>query len=507
MNKNAFFITTPIYYVNAPCVHVGHGITTILADVRARFERLRGRDVFLSTGTDEHGSAVAKAAEKAGVTPQLFADQNATNFLATWKQFNISFDDFIRTTEQRHLQGVDTFLNALHASGYIYQGTYKGHYCTGCEAFKEPEDLVDGNCPIHKTKADYLEEKNWFFKLSALAPKVKALIENNTIRIMPEGRRNEVLGFLNGEVKDVSISRETVSWGIPLPFDEKQTTYVWIEALLNYITVIGFDRNMEHYKRYWEQAERVHTLGKDIIRFHCVIWPAMLLAVGFPLPHTLFVHAFLKSEGHKMSKSLGNVVYPDELAAKFGVDGARYVLFAETPVNDDGDIKQSSLGERYNAELKNNLGNLFSRLTVLAQKAKIVELRPDTQSKESKAFAKLVSTAWKNASSAIEQFDTRAYLAVAQQPLEAANKYIDTTKPWQIKESGELAPVLATAFELLRHGALLLSPIIPATFDTIGQSLHLQHSLPFAKKITWGAQPIAIPTNHIHLFHGVNTKK
>ena len=502
--RNNFFISTPIYYVNAPRVHIGHGITTIITDVRARFERLRGKDVFFSTGTDEHGSAVAKAADAAGVTPQAFADQNAANFRTTWEHLNIKFDDFIRTTEDRHSNGVHAFLLQLKESGYIYEGVYEGHYCTGCEAFKEDDELDEaGCCPIHKTKADFLKEKNWFFKLSELAPKVKELIEDDKIKILPKGRRNEVLSFLNGDVKDVSISRETVDWGIKLPFDEQQTTYVWIEALLNYITVVGFERDMQSFNKYWNEAERVHVLGKDISRFHCVIWPAMLLAVGFETPHTLFVHSFLKSEGHKMSKSLGNVVYPAKVAETFGVDGARYLFFSETPVTSDGDIQDRVLHERYNAELKNNVGNLFSRLTVLATKNSITNLQPGTHA----AFESLVSKAWNDAAAAMEQFDPRTYLAHAQRILNAANTYLEEEKPWSSDDDERNKEVLTNAFELYRHALLMLSPVIPTTFDTVAVALNWEPSADssFADWISWGSAQLTTPKENIHLFSTIQT--
>ncbi|HYC79993.1 MAG TPA: methionine--tRNA ligase, partial [Candidatus Binatia bacterium] len=358
--KRKFYITTPIYYVNAK-PHIGSAYTTIAADVLARLHRLLGHETLFLTGTDEHGAKIAEAAQAAGKKPQEFVDEVSAQFSLAWDILSIAPDDFIRTTEPRHKAAVKIFLEKLKESGKLYEGEYEGLYCVGHEAFIKESDLVDGVCPDHKTKPELLKEKNWFFKLSDYQDILKKRIESDEIQIWPQARKNEVLSFISQGLEDTAISRPNVKWGIPLPWDENQTAYVWVEALFNYCSAIGYGADDERYKKFWPAD--IHLMGKDIIKFHCVIWPALLLAIKEPTPKAIYANGFFTSGGQKMSKSLGNVIDPVEWAQKYGPDAVRYFVLREVPFGQDGDVSEEKFLARYNGDLANGLGNLFSRLT------------------------------------------------------------------------------------------------------------------------------------------------
>lgn len=368
MSQERFYITTPIYYVNDK-PHIGHAYTTIAADVLARWHRLKKDEVFFLTGTDEHGAKVAQSAEEAKKDPQQFCDENSKKFRETFKNLNLSFDYFIRTTDQRHKEAVAKFMQKLRGNEDIYEGTYQGLYCTGCENFLTEKELVNGQCPIHLTVPEKITEKNYFFKLKKYLPQVKELIEKDEMRIQPEDKKKETLGLFKQGLKDFSVSREKVKWGIPLPFEQSQVTYVWVEALQNYISAIGYGDNRKEFEKWWVEADVLHLMAKDILKFHCVYWPALLLAVGEKPPKELFLHGFFTINGQKMSKSLGNVIDPEDMVKKYGADATRYLLLSQFPFGQDGDIKAEKFDEQYNADLANGIGNLVSRVANLVEQS------------------------------------------------------------------------------------------------------------------------------------------
>jgi methionyl-tRNA synthetase len=360
-----FYITTPIYYVNDK-PHVGHAYTTLVADVFARYYRntLGGENVFFLTGTDEHGQKIAEAAVTAGKSPQEFTDEVAGQFQKAWELLNISHDHFFRTTDKRHINLVQEILQSLYDNGYIYKGAYKGLYCVGCERYILPDEADENRCPLHPNKTlDEREEENYFLKLSELAPEVLRMLEEDRYRVLPVEKKNEILAKVRAGVKDISISRTGVPWGIPLPWDQEHTVYVWIDALFNYYTATKFLSGREHF---WPAD--VHLLAKDILWFHAFIWEALLHAVGLELPKIVFAHGFFTVDGQKMSKSIGNVIDPAMLVERYGVDGARYLLVSAFPFGNDGDISLARFDEKYNADLANGIGNLASRVAKLCEK-------------------------------------------------------------------------------------------------------------------------------------------
>src|SRR3954447_18147418 len=361
----AFYITTPIYYVNA-APHLGHAYTTIAADVMARHHRQRGDDVFFLTGTDEHGEPVADAAAAAGVSPRELADKNAERFKALAPLLNATNDFFIRTSDPRHVKAVQDVLQKVKDNGYVELGTYEGLYCPRCADFKSDNEILDGNkCPIHLIELTIEQEENYFFKLSALQDRLEALYESQPGFVTPSSRRNEALSFIRGGLNDVSLTRAKLTWGVPVPWDDAHVFYVWFDALLNYYTALGFARDGEDLtQRFWPAT--FHVMGKDILKFHAVFWPAMLLAAELPLPRHLFIHGYLlmkdaSGEEHKMSKSLGNVLDPFEVMDTFGTDALRFYCFREDSFGQDGGVSTITFGERYESELANEYGNLASR--------------------------------------------------------------------------------------------------------------------------------------------------
>jgi methionyl-tRNA synthetase len=364
MNQGIFFITTPIYYVNDK-PHIGHAYTTVAADILARWHKQKGDEVFFLTGTDEHGAKVAESAKKANKLPQQFCDENSALFKKSFDNLNLSYDYFIRTTDKRHEEAVRKFMQKLYDQGDIYEGAYEGLYCTGCENFLTEKELVDGKCPDHLKVPEKISEKNYFFKLTKYLGRVQELIEKDEIHILPEDKKKEALGLFKQGLSDFSVSRENVEWGIPLPFDKKQVTYVWVEALQNYISAIGYGDDRQNFEKWWQNP--FHIMAKDILKFHCVYWPALLLAVGEKPPKQLFLHGFFSINGQKMSKSIGNVIDPNDLVAKYGADATRYLLISQFPFGQDGDIKQEKFDEQFNSDLANGLGNIVSRVANLIE--------------------------------------------------------------------------------------------------------------------------------------------
>ena len=455
-----FYITTPIYYVNDK-PHIGSAYTTIAADVLARFYRYAGVPTFFLTGTDEHGSKIEEAAKAAGQKPEDFTREMSAKFSFAWDSLGIASDDFIRTTEERHKTAVAKFLTELKDSGRVYEGEYEGLYCVGHEAFIKETDLdAKGFCPDHKTKPEKLKEKNWFFKLSDYQKILETRIENRELRIEPESRRNEILGFLRKGLEDVAISRPNVKWGIPLPWDKTQTTYVWIEALCNYISALGYPDG-ENFKQFWPAD--VHLVGKDIIRFHCVIWPALLQAVGLPWPKKVFAHGFFTIDGQKMSKSLGNAIDPNDLVAKFGSDAVRYFLLREIPFGQDGDFAVSKLGARYEGDLADGLGNLFSRVVTLIA-SELHGILPDLPESPKKL---------KEADELTQEFKFHEALSRIWEEVAWANKYIDEAKPWESSKKNPklFMEVMSNLAALLYEIAKKLAPFMPETSEKIRVAL------------------------------------
>ena len=443
-----FYLTTPIYYINDK-PHIGHAYTTVAADVLARFHKLLGDETYFLTGTDEHGAKVFQASQRAKKEPKEFADEIAEDYKKSWKQLDIKYDRFIRTTDKDHEETVQKFLQKLFEKNYLEERNYEGLYCIGCERFLTKDELVDGKCPEHNREPVLQKEKNWFFKLSdpTIVNKLQKILESDEYEIKPIERKNEVLGKIKKGLEDVSISRATLKWGIPLPFDKSQTCYVWIDALLNYYT---FGRQ----KNIWPAD--LHIIGKDILWFHAIIWPAMLLAAEEELPKKLFVHGYFTIDGKKMSKTLGNVITPQELVEKFGVDGARYLLLSAYPFGSDGDISIDKFKEKYNADLANNLGNLVSRVTKLAENQNLKYLKEYKEKKTS--LSEEVEDLVKNL-----QFN-RA-LEIIWGTISGLNRYIDRERPWDsydkaTKTLWELIVASESTAGLLEI-ASLIEPFIP----------------------------------------------
>ena len=368
-----FFVTTPIYYIN-DVPHIGHTCTTIAADIIARMHRIKGEDVFFLTGTDEHGQKIEESAKKSGLETKEYCDQIAKKFEDAWKSLKINYDFFIRTTDVRHEKVVQDFLQKIYEKGDVYKGKYEGWYCVGCEKFLTETDMVDCKCTLHPPdKTVWKSEDNWFFRLEKYIPEIIELIENpKTNYIYPEGKRSEVLAKLKGGVRDISISRENVAWGIPTPWDKTQTVYVWFDALINYYSATQF---LEGKGEFWPAD--LHLLAKEILWFHTVIWQAMLLSAELELPNKTFIHSFYMVDGQKMSKSLGNVISPQLLLENFGVDGTKYLIARSFPTDNDSDVGMVRFKEKYNADLANNFGNLVSRVTKLALDMEVPQVKTE----------------------------------------------------------------------------------------------------------------------------------
>lgn len=465
-----FYITTPIYYVNDR-PHIGHSYTTIAADLLTRFHRLNGREAFFLTGTDEHGNKVAEAAAAAGTEPQQFCDDVVRHFQKTWDTLSIEYDDFIRTTQDRHIDSVSKLLLVLREakteSGepVIYSGTYEGLYCTGCEKFLTEKELVDGVCPDHKRPPQLLKEKNYFFRLTAFLDRLKELIESNELVILPEERRREVLGLFGQDLTDFSLSREKVKWGIPLPFDSSQVIYVWVEALSNYITGIGYGRDEELFHKWWYEAEAVHLMAKDILKFHCIFWPAMLMAANLPLPKTIFLHGFFTVDGEKMSKSLGNQIDPNELAKQFGPDAVRYLLLTQYPFGIDGDIQRQRFTAKYNSDLANDLGNLVSRVAKMIVSSFDGSLPAPADNLD--GAGELIESAEElpeKITDHINNYRIGAAIDESMNLVRAANRFFDFNAPWKLVKDGnkeKAGGVLYACSEIIRIVAIMLYPVMP----------------------------------------------
>jgi methionyl-tRNA synthetase len=465
-----FLITTPIYYVNDK-PHIGHAYCTIAADVLARFHRMNGEETFFLTGTDEHGSKVAQAAKELKKSPQELCDENALFFKEAWKNLNITYDYFVRTTDSRHENAVGRLLNNLNSATtddgkkVVYPGEYTGLYCVGCEKFITEKDLVNGLCPEHQKEPEKLSEKNYFFRLSSYLKNVEKLILENKLTLLPEERRKETLGLLKQGLEDFSISREKVSWGIPLPFDPKQNAYVWVDALPNYISAIGYGDDPEQFQKWWKDACVVHLIGKDILKFHAIFWPAMLLAVGEKPPDVIFVHGYFTVEGQKMSKTLKNVVDPNFLVKEYGPDAVRYLLLTQFPFGQDGDIDERKLAEKYNSDLANDLGNLVSRVINMVKsycEGKIPQ--PLLYDKSDDELKDEAVTCGEVVFEHISKINLNQAIEQAMKLVRSTNRYIENQAPWNLAKNDDkerLATVLYVGCEVLRIISALFHPLLP----------------------------------------------
>ncbi|MFN7709839.1 MAG: methionine--tRNA ligase [Holosporales bacterium] len=460
MTSKPYYITTPIYYVN-DSPHIGHAYTSIAADVLARFMRLDGRDVKFMTGTDEHGQKVEKSAAKAGMDPQSFTDQVSQRFRTLAEKAHLSNDDFIRTTEPRHRHCAQTLWQRLVDHGHIYKGSYAGWYAVRDEAFYAESELVDGKAPTG-ADVEWVEEPSYFFKLSAWQEPLLKFYQENPHFIGPDSRRNEVIRFVEGGLEDLSVSRSSFKWGVPVPGDDDHVMYVWIEALSNYLTVLGYPDHPDQVAHYWPEA--VHLVGKDIIRFHAVYWPAFLMAAGLTPPKRVYAHGWWTNEGQKISKSLGNVIDAFELIERFGVDQVRYFLMREVPFGQDGDFSRQALVSRINSDLANDLGNLVQRvLSFVAKNAGGVVpqpgefLQPDLKILN-KAHALLPALR-----SLAEAQSLSKMLEVIWDLIGDANRYVDAQAPWTLRKTdeGRMKTVLYVLMDVIRHVSVAVSPFLP----------------------------------------------
>ncbi len=482
IQSKKFYITTAIDYVNAK-PHIGHALEKIQADVLARYRRTKGDDVWFLTGTDEHGAKIARAAEEAGMEPKAFVDENAEKFKELKTVLNLSWDDFIRTSdEKRHWPGAQKLWTKLHEAGDLYKKKYRGLYCVGHEAFVTEKDLVEGKCRDHQKEPEVIEEENYFFRLSKYANEIEARIKNKELRIIPETRENEILSFIKQGLEDVSFSRprKDLSWGIPVPNDPEHTIYVWCDALANYLTASGYGSELEGKERFstfWPAD--LHVIGKDILRFHAAIWPGMLLSAGLPLPRAIFVHGFITVEGEKMSKTVGNVIDPVELVKKYGTDPVRYYLLREISSYEDGDFSYKKFEERHNGDLANGIGNLVARVAALGEKIGPIsfEFKRDIEKEVDIAS----DSAFQKYERHLEEIRLNEALGVVWELISFADRYINENKPWEL--SGEaLQKVIVNASYLIGAISNLLEPFLPETAEKIREQISFEDSVIKIKK-------------------------
>jgi methionyl-tRNA synthetase len=484
-----FYVTTPIYYVNdAP--HIGHAYTTVTADALSRWHRLIGDDVFFLTGTDEHGLKVLRAAEANGLEPREQADRTSERFVEAWKLLDIQYDDFIRTTESRHYDAVQALLQKVYDNGWIELRDYEGLYCVSCEGYYAESDLVDGNlCPIHLRPVEFFTEQNYFFKLSDFEQPLLDWYAANPDAVQPEGKRNEALGLVRQGLQDISISRTSLSWGVPVPWDPGHVFYVWYDALINYATAVGYGTDPERFEAWWPSVH--HLIGKDILRFHCVYWPALLLAAELPPPKRVQVHGYLLVGGEKISKSGKKLpqISPAELVSDFGVDGYRFHFLRHQPFGPDSEFSYEGMVSGYNADLANNFGNLLSRVaTVVAKKCDGVGPAPQADS----SLRAVAANAYGATAAAWGRLAPHDALEATWRVIRETNAYLEANEPWKAEPGAALDGVLGDALEAIRIVSILASPAIPQAAAEAWRRIGLdgrpdEQRLPSAAE--WGGYP------------------
>ncbi|RLE07520.1 methionine--tRNA ligase [Candidatus Aerophobetes bacterium] len=492
-----FYLTTPLYYVN-DVPHIGHAYTTIAADVLARYKRLRGYKVFFLTGTDEHGNKIARAAKERGLSPEELADSVVKRFQNLWGKLYISYDDFIRTTESRHTKVVEKVFLRLYEQKDIYKGFYEGWYCVPCESFWLESQLAEGSlCPECKRPVERVKEESYFFRLSKYQDQLLNYIEKNPDFVLPPTRRNEVVEFIKRGLRDISVTRLRLEWGIPCPVEKKHTIYVWIDALLNYISALGYSLDGEKFSLFWPAD--VQLVGKDILKFHAIIWPALLMALGIKPPRKVFAHGWWMVKGEKMSKSRGNVISPEELVERYGADPLRYFLLREVPFGEDGNFSPSLFIKRVNSDLANDLGNLLNRTLPLVER--YCEGKVPCPAEERAEDAELREKVRQVVLRLDELMNGLAFseaLSLIWEIIRFANLYIDRSAPWRLAKEGKkerLSTVLYYLLETLRVVSLLVFPFIPRSAERIWAQLGLEDKLSekrWDEVERWGILPSGI---------------
>lgn len=481
-----FYITTAIPYANAD-PHIGHAIEFLYADVMARYQRQLGREVYFLTGTDEHGQKMYKTAKEAGRPVEEFSAEKSAGFQNLADQWNITNDDFIRTTEKRHIERAQKFWQAAMASGDIYKKKYSGLYCVGCEAYKNEKDMVDGKCPDHRKEPELLEEENYFFRLSKYQEPLEFLFKENKDFVYPSSRYNEMSNILKNKLEDISISRskDKLSWGAPVPGDDSQVMYVWFDALTNYVTALGYGYKSDKlFKKFWPAD--AHVIGKEINRFHSLLWPAMLMSAGLELPKQIAVHGWITVNGQKMSKSIGNVVNPLELVKKFPLEAVRYFLMREIPFDNDGDYSEKKFIERYNADLANGLGNLTNRVIVMINKY-CNDSIPEVEEINHEIIDLLSETIWPAYNEEMVKWRFDRALELVWQLLTYCDEIISDKKPWLMAKEGkqkEINDLLHHLAEALRHAAVMIWPVMPETAEKMFKQLGLDVEKELAKPLS-----------------------
>ncbi|GAV24122.1 methionine--tRNA ligase [Carboxydothermus islandicus] len=494
----SFYITTPIYYPSDN-LHIGHAYTTVAADTMARFKRMTGYDVWFLTGSDEHGQKIERKAKSQGLSPKEYVDPIVDSFKHLWKLLDISYDDFIRTTEERHKKVVQAIFQKLYEQGDIYKSAYEGWYCTPCEAFWTEGKLVDGKCPDCGRPVEWTREESYFFRMSRYADRLLKHIEENPEFIVPESRRNEMINFIKQGLEDLCVSRTTFNWGIPVPFDEKHVVYVWVDALTNYISALGYGTDDDHlFQKYWPAD--VHLVGKDIVRFHTVIWPIILLALGVELPKKVVGHGWFVLEGGKMSKSKGNVVDPVKLVEKYGVDAVRYFLVREMPLGLDAVYSEEALINRINVDLANDLGNLLNRTLSMLEKFLGGEIPLPYEYEEiDREVIELALALPAETEKLMDKFDLAGALANIWRLVTRLNKYIDEVAPWSLNKEGKierLKTVLYVVLEGYRFITVLLKPVMPNFPAKVAAQLGVNDEALFTWESlsNWGRLPAGVKT-------------
>jgi methionyl-tRNA synthetase len=486
-----FYITTPIYYVN-DVPHIGHAYTTIAADILARYKRLTGHDVFFLTGTDEHGRKVEKTAEEGGETPIELANRVVKRFQDLWTRLTISYDGFIRTTEDRHKAVVQALFRKAQENDDIYLGKYEDWYCTPCETFWTQNQLNEGNCPDCGREVEKLQEASYFFRMSKYQADLLAHIEKNPEFIQPTARRNEIISFIKEELRDLSISRTSFRWGVPVPDDPDHVIYVWIDALINYLSGIGYLEDPDTFSQYWPAD--VHLIGKDILRHHTIYWPTFLMSLGIPLPKKAFAHGWWTNEGKKMSKSLGNFIAPDALLEEYGVDQVRYFLVREVPFGLDADFSHQAMVHRINSDLANDLGNLFNRSLTMAVNYFDGVVPPQGQGDD--GLKAVMDQVFPRVESAMNELAFHKGLIAIWELVAAVNKYIDKTAPFTLaKDEGkreQLSEVIYNILDALRVITLYVFPFMPSAGEKMWDALGIKEAITskdLSQHHTWGELP------------------